>query len=443
MSEERGLVGQQEPEGLKSRVEMMKSMKLKVALLTATAAYSGSSFAAMSNAELETLVKEQAERIDQLEEGQTVIADEVDTQSTLLQWASKTTLGGYGEVHYNNTETDADPAKEKDQLDVHRFVVYIAHQYSDTVRFFSEVELEHALSGGGDSASCTVPTDASGNVVAGDFECDVNGKPGEVELEQAYIEWDYSENHSLKSGVVLVPVGILNETHEPDTFYGVERNNVEKNIIPTTWWESGAFFTGEIAEGVTYDVAVHSGLNLDGSAKIRSGRQKVAEADASELAYTGRIKYTGVPGLEAAVTFQHQSDLEQGNASETVSANLFETHVIYSSGPFGIKALYAQWDIDESIETTSGTLGADEQEGFFIEPSFKVNEKLGVYARYSEWDNTAGSGSSADTATDQVDIGVNYWLTPNVVFKADYQNQSNDNDSKASDGFNLGVGWSF
>lgn len=382
---------------------MMKGLKLKVGILAATAAYSVGSLAALSNAELEALVKAQAERIDQLEEGQTVIADEVDTQSTLLQWASKTSLGGYGEHHYNNRQ-----GGDGDQVDAHRFVLYIAHQYSDTVRFFSEVELEHSLAG--------------------------YGKPGEVELEQAYIEWDYSENHSVQFGQFLIPVGILNETHEPDTFYGTERNKVESEIIPSTWWESGVMLTGELSEGVSYNFAVHSGLKVPAGNRIRKGRQKSAEATADDLAATARIKYV-TDGVELAATVQHQSDITQGLIlGETQSATLFETHAIATSGPITLKALYAQWDVDSSAFEMDDV---DTLSGFYLEPSYKLTEKLGVFARYSEWER----GDTPD-ANDRsaVDVGLNYWLNPNVVLKADYTDFSMD---VGNDTFNLGVGWSF
>ncbi len=134
----------------------------------------------------------------------------------LADWADKTSIGGYGELHYNNLTSD-NSNESKNEMDLHRFVVFFGHQYSDDLRFFSELEVEHSVAG--------------------------DDQNGEVEIEQAFIEWDYAENHRAKGGVFLVPTGIINETHEPETFYGVERNSVEKNIIPATWWEGGAMFS--------------------------------------------------------------------------------------------------------------------------------------------------------------------------------------------------------
>lgn len=340
----------------------------------------------------------------------TVVAME---QITLAPMASaKTSFGGYGETHYNNLEKD-DGSGTKDEIDFHRFVMFSSHQFTDSIRFFSELEVEHSIAG--------------------------EGKAGEVELEQAYIEWDASENLTAKAGLFLMPIGIINETHEPNTFYGTERNNVEKNIIPATWWEAGAAINGEISAGLSYDFAAHSGLYIaEGSYKPRDGRQKVGKAKADNMAFTGRIKYTAIPGLELAASLQHQVDVRQGEGA-AIDGTLFETHVAWKQDDFQLRALYTQWDFDDAINATQ--LGADKQNGLYVEPSFKLNDKLGLFARYSQWDNSAGS-NDMDSEYSQVDLGLNYWLHPNVVFKFDYQNQDAPGD-KGYDGINVGVGYSF
>jgi len=325
--------------------------------------------------------------------------------------SSKTTLGGYGEVHYNNLEKD-DGSGDKNEVDFHRFVLFTSHQFTDSIRFFSELEVEHSIAG--------------------------DGQVGEVELEQAFIEWDISANQSAKAGLFLMPIGIINETHEPNTFYGTERNNVEKYIIPATWWEAGAALNGELAQGLSYDIAAHSGLFMDdGEYKPRDGRQKVGKAKADDMAFTGRLKYTAIPGLELATSVQRQNDVRQGEG-EGISGTLIETHLAWQKNDFQLRALYAAWDFDTAINDIKQ--GADEQTGFYIEPSYKLTDKIGVFARFSEYDNTAGS--SVDSAVEQFDIGINYWLHPNVVFKMDYQDQDN-NSGTGSDGFNIGVGFSY
>jgi len=333
------------------------------------------------------------------------VATASESYAKIADWADKTHLGGYGELHYN------DKNGSDNQVDAHRFVLYLEHEFTDDVRFFSEVELEHSIAG--------------------------DDQNGEIELEQAYIEWDYTNNHSATFGQFLIPVGLINETHEPDTFYGVERNSVEKNIIPATWWEIGVMLGGEIAPGFTYDLAATSGLETPTSGKDaylpRKGRQKGSKATAEDFAYTGRLKYTAIPGLELAATLMYQEDIAQGMGADDASALLWETHAVYQSGDFSLRALYAMWDIDGD---EAEALGRDEQDGWYIEPSYKLTPRLGFFARYSEWDNNAGD--SADTEIEEWDLGLNFWLVENVVFKADWADQKNGEDS-----FNLGVGWSF
>jgi len=404
-----------------------------------------------STEEMWAIIQQQQEQISTLKEqlsnndsriSETEIVAEatisaVEKMALAPSSSDKTTIGGYGELHYNNLEKD-DGSGDKDAIDFHRFVLFTSHQFTDSIRFFSELEVEHSISG--------------------------EGKVGEVELEQAFIEWDLSANQSAKAGLFLLPIGMINETHEPNTFYGTERNNVEKNIIPATWWEGGAALSGELSQGLSYDIAAHSGLYIPkGKYKPRDGRQKVGKAKADDMAFTGRLKYTAIPGLELAASIQYQADVTQNEGSVAVDGTLFETHVAWQRDNFQLRALYAQWDFDTAINDYASTAateyqpgtefvlatpatdaknitGADKQTGFYIEPSYKITDKVGLFARYSEYDNRAGN--SSDSAIEQVDIGMNYWLHPNVVFKIDYQNQDNSSGT-GSDGINIGVGYSY
>ncbi|MDX1279640.1 porin [Shewanella colwelliana] len=352
------------------------------------------------------VLKDLEKRLEETEKRVEQTADVVEESSSAK---SATTIGGYGELHYNNI-TDNKKGTDKKEFDFHRFVLFFGHEFTENTRFFSELEVEHSISG--------------------------DGQNGEVELEQAYIEHDFNQMLTGKAGLFLMPVGIINETHEPPAFYGVERNPVEKNILPATWWEAGAALNVKAAPGLAFDGAITSGLYVDESYSIRGGRQKVSKAKAEDLAYTARVKYTAVPGLELAATAQYQSDLTQGREGvDTASATLLTAHAIYTIEGFTVKALYAQWDIDGQ---EAKALGRDEQTGWYIEPSYRFNESFGVFARYNEYDNNAGN--NADTNVEQTNVGINYWLHENVVFKADYEKVGG---AKDSDGFNLGVGYQF
>lgn len=335
-------------------------------------------------------------------------------EDSKISTPSTTSIGGYGELHYNNLTTSqtgqADSTKK--EIDFHRFVLFFGHEFNDKMRFFSEFEVEHAL--------------------AKDTADGSNG--GEVEVEQAYVEFDLSNQLNAKAGIIIVPVGIINETHEPPTFYGVERNPVEKSILPATWWSGGLMLNGRSRSGFSYDLMISEGLYANNGYSIRTGRQKTSKAKANDLAYTGRLKYTGVPGLELAATARYESDLSQGTLASKASATLLETHVIYSVDRFTLKGLYAQWEISGSAAKAAN---ADQPSGYYIEPSYKLTEQWGIFGRYNNWQTVSGS---TNTET-QTDVGVNYWPHPDIVFKADYQ-QYRQNNQK-TDGFNLGVGYQF
>jgi hypothetical protein len=381
-----------------------------------------------SQEEMWEIIQKQQREIEALKAGQKANTEKVEATADAVEsvetdkqgphattggssWAENTQIGGYGELHYNNLDS-------KKEIDFHRFVLFFGHQFTDKLRLFSELELEHAESG--------------------------DGKNGEVELEQAYIEYDLTQNQHAKAGLFLLPVGILNETHEPATFYGVERNPIEKNIIPTTWWAGGVALNGEIAPGWSYDFAIHEGLDTSASNNyaVRNGRQKTSEADANDLASTARVKWTGVAGVELAASVQYQEDVTQGNDADAGHAWLYEAHADIERGPFGLRALYAMWDLDGSGPKS---VGADEQTGFYVEPSYKFSlfdQNFGVFARYNQWDNTAGS-NGGDTEKKQYNAGVNYWPHPDVVLKADVQQQDNEGTSKNDNGYNLGIGYHF
>jgi hypothetical protein len=385
-------------------------------------------YAQESNAELLAKIEAMQQQIDALK--QLVLANQdqaeeadakIEAVAEMVETApaqaavSKTTIAGYGELHYNNLSAK-DPARDVEEIDFHRFVLFFGHEFNDKTRFYSEFELEHSLAG--------------------------DGKPGEVELEQAFIEFDLKQNLHAKAGLFLIPVGILNETHEPPTFYGVERNDVESIIIPSTWWEAGAALNGRWGSDWAWDLALTSGLAMpvDGNNafRVRSGRQKVAEALASDGAVTGRLRYQGIPGLQAALTIQHQFDPSQVANDGLDDGTLMEAHIDYRNQGFGFRALYARWDFSgDAVEAA----GADKQSGWYLEPSYRLNDHIGFYTRYEEVD-----AAREQDQFSQWQFGMNWWPADNVVIKFDYRDRSHDLDSARGrdfHGIDLGVGYSF
>jgi|JI10StandDraft_1071094.scaffolds.fasta_scaffold312975_1 hypothetical protein len=328
-----------------------------------------------------------------------------------------TTLGGYGEAYFKRIDG------EKDEFDAYRLVLFVGHTFNDKVRFSSELEIEHAY----------VKDNTSGTATS-----------GYVALEQLFLEYQYLPKHRVAAGQLLVPVGILNETHEPDTFYGTFRAPVEREIIPSTWFETGLMASGEIVSGLSYDAMLSSGLKNDGSKAIKEGRQRGSKADGSDLAYTARIKYTGISGFEWGATWHHQTDMSQGSpkvANQNLDADLLETHIAVKKDIFGLRALYAKWDVNKAALVAADTKYA-EQEGWYIEPSIKVLPNLGIFARYSEWDNTAADSVSSNWQ--EASLGLSFWLDERAVVKADLQRRDDPDGSKIDkNGFNVGIGFSF
>lgn len=333
--------------------------------------------------------------------------------------ADDTKVGFYGEMHFNH-RNEEDPAIGSNNIHLHRFVVFLGHSFSDNLSFKGELEFE----GSADETEI------------------------ETEVEQAYIDWKLNDAVSLNIGQFIVPVGLLNETHEPDVIYGVERNPVEEFIIPATWWEKGVMARWQSASGLAVDVAIHNGLNGQGAGGIaalgtsdglREFRQEFGGARADDLAYTLRVKYTGIAGLELGATAQQQTNIVQTQDmlfGGEAPATLLEAHADWHWNKFGLRALAARWDIDNALAKTNGT---DVLEGFYVEPSWKATPTVGLFARYNQWNTAANQPGVEDN--EQLNVGVNWWIHPRVVLKADIQNTNQA--AGAGDGFNLGMGLSF
>ena len=330
----------------------------------------------------------------------------------------KVTLGGYGELHYQDVETDG--GSNSRSMDAHRYVLFFGYDFTDKVRFRSEFELEHGL-------TCA------------DSDC-----PGEVELEQMYIEMDHTDKFSSRVGIMLTPVGILNENHEPPTFYGVERNEVEKYLVPTTWWAGGVQAIYKLDNGITVEGMMSEGLKVNSAGYIRGGRQKSAEATLNDWSYTARVTYTGFPGLKASVFYNHQTDPTQDSSDNLEELDLYGASAIYGFGDgFEVRALHVQAEFEGKDETGDFfTDGFDEQQGTFLEASKRFGN-LGFFVNSS-----TVSGEKRSRQYNVMQYGISWWYpgNSNAVIKANWYDKEMDNDNDSSsdkDGIHLGVGYVF
>jgi hypothetical protein len=323
-------------------------------------------------------------------------------------------------------------------LDFRRFVLIFTHALTDRIRFVSELELEHAFVEGLEEA-------------------------GELELEQAYLDFLLSRSFNVRAGMVLVPVGIINERHEPPVYYGVERPLVDTVIIPTTWFEAGAGVHGEVGRGWRYRAYVMAPLNAAGFTAeegIRDGRQKGSESNAFSAATTARLEYVGVRGLTTGVSFFAGPSGFEFQPALDVPVRVFETDARYSRDRLELRAQFARVAIDEAgplndrltLRTgvnpniASALQGAYAEAGYRVISSPRLGE-IGVFARYERVDTQfrmpEGFAPIELFNRRLWVVGMTYWPDPDVALKWDYTFASNRSAFPEADVLAIGLGWWF
>ena len=361
------------------------------------------------------------------------VAADAAAQTAAPAEPPRTLLSGYMEAHYNK------PQFEDGVLDFHRFVLLVTHRYNDRIRFVGELELEHAFVEGLEEA-------------------------GELELEQAYIDFMLSRALNIRAGMMLIPVGIINERHEPPVFYGVERPLLDTVLIPTTWFEIGAGIHGELGTGWRYRAFVTTPLNaarFNADEGVRDGRQKGSRANAGRAAVTGRLEYVGTRGLTVGVSGWSGKSGFEFRPRFDVPVHILEADARYSRGRLDLRAQAAQVSIGNTAELNDAlarTVGVDPNiartmRGVYVEAGYRFIEgarfgDVGVFARYEDVDTqfrmTDGYLPLKEFDRRAWVFGASYWPDPDVVVKADYVWSRNRSASIAApNSFNIGLGWWF
>ena len=340
-----------------------------------------------------------------------------------------TTVGGYGELHYNEPDGNA-----KGVLDFHRFVIYLGHVFNDKLAFKSEMEIEHTKIEAG-------ATDG-----------------GEVAVEQAYLDWHLSDKLGLRAGILLVPIGILNQFHEPPTFHGVERPMIDQVVIPTTWRESGAGIYGTLAEGVRYQLSVVAGLKAEGLSEqgIRDGRQEAFESSPANPSFTGRIEAMPMLGLTCTGSFFAGQTTDGVDSLGGGTLTLLSADVQYSSGALSLTAVGVLDSIAgaELLNAAFNRGVADQLYGLSVEGAYNIlpflapgegEQSLHLFARYERYNTQAKvTGFTANASFDRHDVtvGATFQPTFNTAVKFDYQFMNNAAGAQAKR-LNVGIGYSF
>jgi hypothetical protein len=370
-------------------------------------------------------------------------------------------VGGYGEAYYS--KLIADSADGKDRADALRTVLYVGYKFTDSILFNGEFEFEHATTGS---------TESSGG--------------GSVSAEFAALDFLWKDWANFRAGLVLLPMGFINEIHEPPSFFGTHRPEVERQIIPSTWREVGTGVFGTLFdEEVEFSMYVVNGMNAKGfrTGGLRDGRQKGNRALAENLAFVGRLDWTPIPGLLVGASVyhgnsgQHQDfDVNPGGGLPsfhvdipTTPTTIWEAHAQYVNQGFWLRGLVTMAHIQENgalsralAPTSEGGVGELESGegiggqmlGVYGEVAYDVlpllfpntEKSLEPFLRVEYYDTQRDmpTGFLKDY-TKEITIftaGVSFKPISNVVIKADYRNRSAAH-GELSDELNMGVGFAF
>jgi hypothetical protein len=341
-------------------------------------------------------------------------------------------VAGYMDAHFNKG------AGEPGRADLHRFVLLFGHSFSERIKFWSELEIEHALVEGGEER-------------------------GEVALEQAYLDFLVKPWLNVRSGMVLSPVGIINERHEPPAFNGVERPFVETVIIPTTWREMGVGLTGDLGRGVRYRTYLISALDPMGfSAEegIRNGRSQGFNAPFRNPATVGRVEFSGIRRLTLGVS-GYTGVSSSPAVKVTPRVSIFSFDARYSFRRFDLRGLFAStWitrtrELNLALERLTGFSPnfAKELLGYYVEPALHVfprrlRSDLILFTRYEKYNTqhrmAPGFQPLPEFDRSSLITGVTFKPNADVAIKFDYVfNRNGGSAIRPVNGINLGLGWWF
>jgi len=346
-------------------------------------------------------------------------------------------VGGYGELTLNA------PSNGPAVVDLRRFVLFVGHNFNERFRFYSEVEVEHAIASSED--------------------------PGEVEIEQAYLDALCSRRFNLRAGLLLMPVGIVNVYHEPPTFNGVDRPDVDVFVIPSTWREPGIGAFGELATGLNYQLYLVNGFNANGFSAgegIGSGHQEGMLAAARDFGAIGRLSYEPVLATVVGLSgyFATSGNSLRGTVGN-VPVGMVEVDartkrqgftargqlaMVFIGSASGLNQALAAGDPDQM-----GAVAVSSQlRGGYLEAGYDLmrlaapasEQSVTLFARYDYVDTQASvpAGFTANKTFERhtITAGLVYRPIPHIALKGDYRRH----EFGAGAGFNelaAGLGWMF
>jgi len=343
---------------------------------------------------------------------------------------------GYIDAHYNNPVLGTMNSSAPSVAEVHRLAVGFTYEFTSAIRGEAEIDFEH---------------DAQ-----------------ELELEYAYVECDLASTLALRAGALLMPVGPLNEPHEPVGYYSVERPYIERSLIPTTWSEFGVGVAGRAVKGALgYRAYLVTGLNAVGFTTlngIRGGREGGEAASANELAGVARGEYSPASGLALGASIYYGGANQGVPGLGSIFVSILSLDARYRQAGFEFRGLAAGIGVDgaDSVSAVTGRTIGSSMNGWSLEGACNLlhrkavdggtgggsvgGKALYLFARYEDFDTNAEvpTGFTADPQADRqiFTTGVSYLPIDKVAFKTDFEFWEDGSDAKLTR-FNLGVALQF
>ena len=333
----------------------------------------------------------------------------------------KTVISGYGSAYY---QRNAD--LKQSVITLERVVLFVGHQFSDKISFFSELELENAKVEGGVSNNA------------------------EISMEQAFLKFNINAHQYIIAGLFTPRIGILNENHLPVNFNGVERPIVETLIIPATWRELGAGFYGNSEKiPLNYSIDIMNGLegeNFVHGTGIRNGRAEGNLASANNIAITASLQYfwknfkfqvSGYSGGTVTLGPKESDSLGLNSGAFGTPIYLGEADVLYEYNAWSAKALgvYISYPEAGKMNMVYGNNTATGMYGAFAEVAYnwlfnrqtrnQTKASFISFARFEVLNMNSGIAANGEGIYDGTEkqthliVGFGYLPLPNVVIKAD------------------------
>jgi acetolactate synthase regulatory subunit len=350
-------------------------------------------------------------------------------------------LGGYGEYHFATPLGEGDAIQTADML---RFVTYFGYRYSDHLLMNAEIEYEH-----------------------GTTSTNFAGKSGSVSVEFAYLDFLIGDPVNVRLGSLLVPMGFLNEMHEPPFYRGNVRPVTETLLIPSTWRELGVGLHGTVGTEFGFKAYVINGFNAKkfNDTGVRGGRQKGNRVLYEDAGLVLALTYDPTPRLTiAASAYAGSSGQNQVFAGEkpSVFTRIVEAHVEFRHRGFVSRALAAASTIDDagivSIDLSDAgetVVVPENQVGWYVEAAYDLAPPVRLpspmvllaWVRFEDYDlqHRVPAGFEKNEALDASHwvLGLEWKPVPSVVVKTDVTIQSAAGGAEGVDPLRIGAGFIF